>query len=164
MRRKVKRADLKNLVYEQERLIIACQELIADGMLGAGVSRADLARRLKCSPAFVTQCLTHGRNLTLNTVAEFLLAIGLRLHVGSLRVPEKELVSSPAAELYFQFEAGASSGVHVEVRCKKHLPRDAKVVDSEEDRRRHKNSWHRTQKYHPAHGCSKCQPQAEEQK
>jgi transcriptional regulator with XRE-family HTH domain len=55
------------------------------------MSRADLAARLKCSPANVSQLLRRGSNLTLKTLMELALAMGHRF-----RSPTLESLSATA--------------------------------------------------------------------
>ena len=56
--------------YEQERLIVATFESIAEAMESVGLSYADLARALGCSRSHITQLFSGQRNATLRTVAD----------------------------------------------------------------------------------------------
>lgn len=117
----------------------------------------------------VTTTSSWGISLTSEACSHCKVKINInKVKRSDLLLIDTERDSKVPAELYFQFELAAPDshlGVQVEVRCKEHLPRGAKVVDSEEDRRRHKGSWHRTQEYHHLHMCSKCSSRnGEEQK
>jgi len=57
-------------LYEQERLLVDANELLVMVMKKKGVSRAELAKRLGKSKAFVTQVLRGNHNLTLRTLAD----------------------------------------------------------------------------------------------
>jgi transcriptional regulator with XRE-family HTH domain len=57
-------------LYEQERLLVDANELLVMVMNKKGVSRAELAKRLGKSKAFVTQILRGNHNLTLRTLAD----------------------------------------------------------------------------------------------
>ncbi len=63
-------------LFHEEMLILRATELVAMAMEQEHVSKAELARRLNKSKAFVTQCLNGGRNLTLRTLADLLAALG----------------------------------------------------------------------------------------
>lgn len=53
----------------------------------AGVSRAELARRLGTSPAYVTQVLRADGNFTLETMTRFAMALGhqVRIHLAPMK-------------------------------------------------------------------------------
>ena len=71
-------------LLEQERLILEVTESIANVMNEYGVSRAELAKRLGKSPAFVTKLLRGNNNFTLRTLSDvfFALDYGARLTLG----------------------------------------------------------------------------------
>jgi transcriptional regulator with XRE-family HTH domain len=71
-------------LLEQERLILEVTESIANVMDEHGVSRAELAKRLGKSPAFVTKLLRGNNNFTLRTLSDvfFSLDYGARLTLG----------------------------------------------------------------------------------
>lgn len=62
--------------------------------------------------------------------------------------------------LFFQFEPDPKCPTRpvVDVRCEKHLPKKARVVDTEEDRRRFVKSWLKANNYHEDHRCMTCNP------
>jgi transcriptional regulator with XRE-family HTH domain len=68
-------------LHEQERLLIWVTEEICEYMDSAGLSRADLARRLGTSRANVSQLLSGERNLTLRSVADIAWACDARVKI-----------------------------------------------------------------------------------
>lgn len=78
--------ELDRLV-RQEELILQVTETLTQALDEAGVTKAELARRLGKSPGFVSQVLGGGRNLTLRTLSDIAAALGLRpaLHLSSDR-------------------------------------------------------------------------------
>ena len=71
-------ADGKRLL-RQEELLVDAQDEIALAMRQARATKADLAKALGKSRAFVTQILSSGRNLTLRTWADIATALGHRV-------------------------------------------------------------------------------------
>jgi transcriptional regulator with XRE-family HTH domain len=57
-------------LYRQEKLLVDVTELLASVMQTKGMSRAELARAIGKSKAFVTQVLRGNQNMTLRTVAD----------------------------------------------------------------------------------------------
>jgi transcriptional regulator with XRE-family HTH domain len=68
-------------VFEQERAILDVTELISKLMARQNVSRAELARRLGKSKAYVTQLLDGRTNITLRTISDVLFAPDSSLRV-----------------------------------------------------------------------------------
>jgi len=64
---------------EQELLLVSATELICELMQKKNVSRADLAKRIGKSKAFITQVLRGTRNMTLRTLADL---------AGALKAPK----------------------------------------------------------------------------
>lgn len=64
-----------------ERLLLEATENLCLVMEREGVTSRELARRLKVSPARVSQMLDGTRNLTLATLAEAFHALGRSLHI-----------------------------------------------------------------------------------
>ena len=64
-----------------ESLVLEAGELIARLMESRGVNRAELARRLGKSRAWVTQLLNGRANLTLKTLAEVAWALGAEVQL-----------------------------------------------------------------------------------
>jgi transcriptional regulator with XRE-family HTH domain len=67
-------------LYQQERAIYEVTDLIESLMEELGVSRAELARRLGKSRAWVTQLLDGEANKTIRTVADVFAALGREYH------------------------------------------------------------------------------------
>ena len=65
-------------LVRQEELILQVTETLTQALDEAGVTKAELARRLGKSPGFVSQVFGGGRNLTLRTVADIAGALSLR--------------------------------------------------------------------------------------
>ena len=65
-------------LVRQEELILQVTETLTQALDDAGVTRAELAKRLGKSPGFVSQVLGGGRNLTLRTLADIASALSLR--------------------------------------------------------------------------------------
>ena len=64
--------------YQFESTIVNLTEQICEIMETEGISRADLARRLGKSRAWVTKVLHGDRNLTLKTITEVLWELGYK--------------------------------------------------------------------------------------
>lgn len=77
----------------QEELILEVTEALCGAMKLRRVTRSELARRLGKSPAFVTQILAGGRNLTLKSLADVADALGARVRI-SLDTPARRRNSS----------------------------------------------------------------------
>lgn len=83
--------------YEQERLIIATFESIAEAMESAGLSYADLARALGCSRSHITQLFSGQRNATLRTVADLAWACRSRALVAIAPLRNKAVIDGAAS-------------------------------------------------------------------
>jgi antitoxin component HigA of HigAB toxin-antitoxin module len=70
-----------------EELILEVTEALVAAMAQQKLTKSQLAARLGKSPAFVTQILNGGRNLTLRTIAEVADALRAEIHVAV--VPRK---------------------------------------------------------------------------
>jgi antitoxin component HigA of HigAB toxin-antitoxin module len=66
-------------IFEQERVLVDAAELVSTAMEFRGVNRSELATRLKCSKAYVTQVLRGNQNLTLKTLADVFYGLNCRL-------------------------------------------------------------------------------------
>jgi len=87
-------------LLEQERLILEVTESIANVMEEHGISRAELAKRLGKSPAFVTKLLRGDNNFTLRTLSDVFFAMdyGARLTLGPVgqdAVPHDGMETEP---------------------------------------------------------------------
>ena len=65
-------------MVRQEELILDVTERLAVELTKAGVTKAELARRLGRTPGFVSQVLGGGRNLTLRTISDIARALSVR--------------------------------------------------------------------------------------
>ena len=68
-------------LLEQEALLVSATELVARLMEEKKVNRAELARRIGKSKAFVTQTLRGPHNMTLRTLADLACALGSRVRL-----------------------------------------------------------------------------------
>jgi len=68
--------------YWEEGAILDFTEALYGAMEEEGVTRAELARRLGTSQAYITRVLGGHANFTLKTMAKLALALGLQLEVG----------------------------------------------------------------------------------
>jgi len=67
--------------FQVERLLIRVNEQICEAMEKQGLSKADLARKLGVSRAFVTKLLNGKPNITMRTLVEVAMALGLTVNV-----------------------------------------------------------------------------------
>lgn len=74
--------------YLRETLKVDTSELVWARMQVVGVSKADLAERLGCSKAHVTQLLNGSRNMTLQTLQDIAFALGCRADVKFVEIPK----------------------------------------------------------------------------
>lgn len=68
-------------VFEQERLALVAAAALLEAMEAQGITKAELAERLGCSRAYVTQLLGGTRNMTLRSLADLAWALDKRLGV-----------------------------------------------------------------------------------
>jgi transcriptional regulator with XRE-family HTH domain len=92
------RASEHRRLLEQERLIVEATELIVSLMQKGGVTKAELARRLGRSRAYVTQLLRGPQNMTVRTFADVALALGARIVLRPASPEVRERASRPAQE------------------------------------------------------------------
>ncbi len=78
---KLESSESGRRTLEQERLIMQATEAIASLMHEQAVSRAELARRIGKSPAFVTKILRGDNNFTLRTLSDLLFALDRSAHL-----------------------------------------------------------------------------------
>ena len=96
------RNDEEREIFAIEDLVFDTQLLIQKAMKAKGVSQKELAERLECTPAWVSQLLsTKGRNLTLKTVARIAYALNVKIVVDTESKPKKkaEYKAQPLIEL-----------------------------------------------------------------
>ena len=89
-------------LYQQEKLLVDATELLASVMEKKNMSRAELARAIGKSKAFVTQVLRGNQNMTLRTLADLFGAMRHELAVQALpfvedRVPDSAQVARSSA-------------------------------------------------------------------
>lgn len=65
-------------LLREEELILQTSNMIYEMMERESVTKAELAKRMGKTPAYVTQLLSGNRNLTLRTIADIALALELR--------------------------------------------------------------------------------------
>lgn len=80
-------------LLEQEMLLLAATELICELLEKKRLSRAELAKRIGKSKAFVSQILSGRRNMTLRTLAEVAWALDARIEL----LPARKSVGAAAA-------------------------------------------------------------------
>lgn len=71
----------KRDAYWTEGAILAFTEEMVHAMERRGISRADLARELDTSPAYITKILRGDNNFTLATMVRIALALDMDLHL-----------------------------------------------------------------------------------
>lgn len=71
----------------EEELILSVSEQLLGALRKSGLSKADVARGIGCSPAHITQTLSGSRNMTLRTAAAIAWAAGQRVEVSVVPAP-----------------------------------------------------------------------------
>jgi transcriptional regulator with XRE-family HTH domain len=84
--------------FVREELAFAATELVSELMEKEGISKAELAKRIGKSKAYVTQVLSASRNMTMHTLAELAYVLGYRI----------ELRASPAVQVEYRYEGEVS--------------------------------------------------------
>jgi hypothetical protein len=84
----------QRLLFEQERAVIMAAEEVSQAMKAANISKAELARRLGTSKAYVTQALAGGQNMTLRSLASFAWACGNTVDVRLQPASSLSLIAS----------------------------------------------------------------------
>ena len=93
-------------LLEQERLLLDVTESIAALLEKQNVSRAELARRLGKSPAFVTKLLRGDNNFTLRTLSDVFFALNRGVHFTVEDIAAPVSVSPARASEPLQLPAG----------------------------------------------------------
>jgi transcriptional regulator with XRE-family HTH domain len=83
-------------LVRQEELILDVTNRLTEALEQAGVTKAELAKRIERSPGFVSHVFGGGRNLTLKTISDIAAALSLR---PTLQLP-------PDRESGFEVESG----------------------------------------------------------
>jgi AraC-like DNA-binding protein len=73
------------LLWHQERSILETTDLICNLMERDGVSRSELARRLKKTAGYVTQLLDGTANMTIRTISDVFFVLGYEFHPHSTK-------------------------------------------------------------------------------
>lgn len=68
-------------LLNQETLIVEISETIWQAMENQQVSKAELAKRLGKSRAYVSQLLDGSRNMTLRTLADIATVLNIKIHI-----------------------------------------------------------------------------------
>ena len=72
-------------ILEESALAMA-QSTIQGAVDAAGISKADLARKIGCNRSFVSRMLTGSHNLTIKTMARTLAACGFEVRFEKVRI------------------------------------------------------------------------------
>jgi len=68
----------KNSDYYQEKLLMDVSARLINALEGQGLKRKDLAERLGVSPTYITKVLRGHANLSMESLAKFAFALGLK--------------------------------------------------------------------------------------
>jgi transcriptional regulator with XRE-family HTH domain len=71
-------------VFQQESLAFEATEMICTLLKHEGIPKAELAKRIGKSKAYVTQVLSGARNMTLHTFADFAFALGHKVDINPI--------------------------------------------------------------------------------
>ena len=83
-----KHDDTFDRLVRQEEFILDVTETLTQSLQESGVTKAELAKRLKRSPGFVSQVFGGGRNLTLRTISDIATVLSLRPTLKLSSVPQ----------------------------------------------------------------------------
>lgn len=87
------------LLLEEERILLEATESLSRLMEEQGIPKAELARRLGVSPAYVTKLLGGSNNFTLRTIARAFYALGRSLHIE--HGPAGDRIRVPSGMVHF---------------------------------------------------------------
>ena len=76
--------DARSVEFEAERLILEASELILETMEQNGVTRSDLAKKIRKTKGHVSQLLDGEQNMTLRTLAKIAYVLGYRVELSLL--------------------------------------------------------------------------------
>jgi transcriptional regulator with XRE-family HTH domain len=94
-------------LYERESLAFDAAELISVLMEEKKVSKAELARRVGKSRAYITQLLSGARNMTMHTLADLTFALGARVEFKARDCsPEQPEKTDTQAYYFYRFSRG----------------------------------------------------------
>ena len=86
-------------LLREEELILDVTEAVSAAMQEAGISKAQLAKRMGRTKGFITQLLSGGRNLTLRTLAGLADALEARVTITISQNRDSRSVSSEPPDL-----------------------------------------------------------------
>ena len=86
-------------LLREEELILDVTEAVSAAMQEAGISKAQLAKRMGRTKGFITQLLSGGRNLTLRTLADIADALEARVTITVSKDRDSRSVSSEPPDL-----------------------------------------------------------------
>ncbi len=81
----LKQSPAAQRYYAQDMAMLSVTAAIVEEMESQGVSRSELAQKIGCTKAFVSQVLNGSRNMTVRTIADLAWALGKEVHGVSLR-------------------------------------------------------------------------------
>ena len=94
--------------YQFESIVVDLTEEICEIMVAQGVTRAELARRLNKSRAYVTKILRGDQNLTLRTVVDVLWELGYKAEIRVMPASRKDSWD----EVVYEFRSQTDVRVH----------------------------------------------------
>jgi antitoxin component HigA of HigAB toxin-antitoxin module len=106
-------------LFEEENLLVSVTELLTEVMETCGIKRAELAKRIGKSKAFVTQVLRGNQNMTLRTLSDLFYALDARLQVRAtpLHVSiNSQAWENPGWKVAFAGEPCSSAGADIAKR------------------------------------------------
>lgn len=94
--RALKDAPAESRHFVRDMAMLTVTAAIIQEMESQGVTRTQLAERVGCTKAFISQVLNGSRNMTLRTIADLAWALGKEIHGVSLRDIGTTMVSRDA--------------------------------------------------------------------
>jgi transcriptional regulator with XRE-family HTH domain len=95
--------------YAEERAMLEVTGVLVQIIRESGLSQKDVAAALGTSPAFISQALGGGRNLTLRTIAGILWACGRQLDHLETGILGSERMRHPSDPDQYQFSISVQS-------------------------------------------------------
>ena len=105
-------------IYAEEAAAIEASEAIAVALEASGISRADLARRLDVSRAEITSRLRGERNITVQTLAATLHALGHTLEIRAV-APDPQPATVVEDQTYLRWDRSAHEADRSEKRAER---------------------------------------------
>ncbi len=94
--RALKHSPSEGRYFARDMAMLTVTAAIINEMESQGVTRTQLAERVGCTKAFVSQVLNGSRNMTLRTIADLAWALGKEVHGVALRDLGTTVVSADA--------------------------------------------------------------------